>query len=368
MESALESQTRASKHSPPSQSPDSVSVGIVSTRMYLPEPVMTAGEIAEASGLPEWVVRDKLGIEQKHVAGPDDHPNEMAVKAVLDCLAKTDIDPQEIDVVLCTTEEWREYLLWTSGIHLAHEIGATNAWGIDIHTRCCTTVAALKMAKSMMLSDPDINTVLIGGGYRICDFIDFQNKRTTFLFNIGAGAGAILLRKGWPRNHVLGSHIITDGSMSKHVIIPASGTVQFPTDEAVEQGLFKFDLVEPEAMKSRLNAVSMDKWMFCIDEALRKSGEEVQGQPYTREDLGFLNMVLIKPSAYLDMVQRLGLTEEQGVYNADIGHIGEQDSIINIIRGLEQGSLQDGDLMAIVGAGIGYVWGAACVQWGSGAG
>jgi 3-oxoacyl-[acyl-carrier-protein] synthase-3 len=282
----------------------------------------------------------------------------------LDCLSKTDIPPEEIDVVLCTTEEWREYLLWTSAIHLAHEIGATRAWGIDIHMRCCTTVAALKMARDMMRADPDINTVLIGGGYRICDFINFENLRTTFLFNIGAGAGAILLRRDWPRNHVLGAHMMTDGSMSKHVIVPASGTVQFPTDEAVAQGLFYFDLVEPEAMKQRLNQVSMDNWMHCIDEALRKSGEGERGRPYDRSDLDFLNMVLIKPSAYRDMLQRLGLTEEQGVYNAHIGHIGEQDSIINIIEALRQGRLKDGDLMVIVGAGIGYVWGAACVRWG----
>jgi len=341
-----------------------VSVGIVSAGMYLPDRVMTAAQVAEESGLPEWVVREKLGIEQKHVGGPDDHPNEMGIKAALDCLSKTDIAPEEIDVVICTTEEWREYLLWTSGIHLAYEIGATKAWGMDIHMRCCTTVAALKLAKDLMVADPDINTVLIGGGYRIADFINFKNPRTSFLFNIGAGAGAILLRKNWPRNHVLGSHIITDGSMSKHVVVPASGTVQFPTDEAVARGLFYFDLVEPDVMKERLNAVSMDNWMFCIDEALRKSGEEVRGQGYTRRDLGFLNMVLIKPSGYRDMLQRCGLTEEQGVYNSDIGHVGEQDSIINIIRGLEQGRLKDGDLMAIVGAGIGYVWGAACVQWG----
>jgi len=345
---------------------DDFSVGIVSLGMYLPETVLTAADIAAESGLPEWVVREKLGIEQKHMAGPEDHPNEMAVKAALDCLSKSDVDPEEIDVVLCTTEEWREYLLWTSGIHLAYEIGATRAWGLDIHMRCCTTVAALKLARDMMRSDSDIDTILIGGGYRIGDFINLRNLRTTFLFNIGAGAGAMLLRRGWPRNHVLGAHLMTDGSMSKHVIVPASGTVQFPTDEAVAQGLFYFDLVEPEAMKARLNAVSMDNWMFCIDEALRKGGLEARGVPYTREDLGFLNMVLIKPSAYQDMLQRCGLTEEQGVYNADVGHIGEQDSIINVIRGLELGRLRNGDVMAMVGAGIGYVWGAACIRWGFG--
>ena len=228
---------------------------------------MTSAEIAEQSGLPEWVVREKLGIHQKTVAGPDDQPNLMAVKAAQDCLSKTDIDPKDIDLVLCTTEEWKEYLLWTAGIDLAYEIGATNAWSLDIHMRCATTVAAMKMARDFMVADPDINTVLIAGGYRVGDLIDFSNERTTFLFNISAGAGAMLLQRDYPCNHVLGTHLMTDGMMSRHVIVPASGTVQFPSDKAVEDGLFKFDLVEPEAMKTRLNDVSMDNWMFCVDEA-----------------------------------------------------------------------------------------------------
>ena len=150
---------------------------------------------------------------------------------------------------------------------------------------------------------------------------------------------------------------VTTRAVSRHVVVPASGTLMFPTDEKVRQGLFTFDLVEPDAMKERLNQISMTNFMTCIDEALRKSG-------YTRQDVGFLNMILVKPSAYRDMLSRLGLTEQQGVYNDTIGHIGEQDSIINIVRGLESGRLQDGAVMLIVGAGIGYVWGATVVRWG----
>ncbi len=345
-------------------------VGIVSVGTYSPSGYMTAAEIAAQSGLPEWVIRDKLGITGKFVAGPNDQPNEMAIKAAQDCLAQTDISPDEIDVVLCTTEEWREYSLWTTGIHLAYEIGATRAWAVDLHMRCATTVGALKMARDMMVADPEINTVLIAGGYRISDFIDFRNARTSFLWNIATGAGALLLRKGWPRNHVLGSHIIVDGSMSKHVVVPASGTAYFPTPQAMAEAnmatpeLFYFDLVEPEAMKNRLNAVSMDNWLRCVDEALRKSGTRLNGQPYTRADIDYLNMILIKPSGHREMLDHLGLREEQSVYLGGIGHTGEQDVMFSIREGLATGRLKDGDLMAIVAAGIGYVWAAGVVQWG----
>lgn len=342
-------------------------VGIVSVGTYSPERFMDSAEIAALTGYPEWVIRDKLGIERKFVGTPDDHPNQMGILAAQDCLAGSGVDPAEIDVVLCTTEEWREYLLWTSGVHLAHAIGAVNAWALDIHARCVTTVGALKLARDMMLADPEINTVLIAGGYRIADFINYTNPRTSFLWNIGAGGGALLLRRNWPANQVLGTHMIMDGALSHHVLVPASGTVRFPTDAAVRDGLFTFDLFEPEAMKARLNAVSMDNWLACVDEALRKSGPRADGSAHTRSDIDFLNMVLIKPSGHREMLSRLGLSEEQSVYLGAIGHTGEQDAMFGIKEGVRRGRLHDGDLMVIVAAGIGYVWGAAVVRWGPGA-
>src|SRR5210317_148674 len=340
-------------------------MGIVSTGTWFPETCVTAREIAEQSGLPEWVVREKLGIKRKFVADPKIHPNEMAVRAARKAIDKAGIDPMEIDVVLCTTEEWREHLLWTTAIDLAHRLGAKRAWGLDIHARCVTTIAALKLARSLMADDPSINTVLIGGGYAISHFIDLTDVNTSFLFNIGAGAGAMIVKRDWPENRVLGNHLIADGLMSRHVIVPCSGTVRHPSDEAVDQGGFKFRLVEPEAMKARLGEVSIPNWLECVDVALEKSGNKKDGTPYTRADIDFFNMSLVKPSAHLEMLEHLGLSEEQSVYMSDIGHIGEQDAIINIEAGIEQDRLKPGDTMAVIAAGIGYVWGGAIVQWGA---
>jgi len=340
-------------------------VGIVSVGTYSPKQFITAQEIAAISGLPEAVIRDKMGIQRKFVGDANEHPNEMGIKAALDCLSKTDIPAEEIDVVLCSTEEWKEYLLWTAGIDLAYQIGAKRAWAMDLHTRCATTVNAMKLAKDMMIADPEINTILIAGGYKVSDFINLRNARTSFMWNIGCGGGAMLLRKNWERNHVLGTHLIADGFMSKHAIIPASGTVQPPSDQARAQDLCYFDLVEPDAMKNRLNAVSMDNWLKCVDEALRKSGAKPDGSPYTRADLGFANILLIKPSAHREMLGHLGLREDQSVYLGEYGHTGEQDAMFAIVEGLKQGRLKDGDLMVIVAAGIGYVWAAGIVRWGA---
>ena len=49
------------------------SVGIVSTGIYLPERLVTAADIALESGIEEWVIREKIGIIEKRMAGSEDH-------------------------------------------------------------------------------------------------------------------------------------------------------------------------------------------------------------------------------------------------------------------------------------------------------
>src|SRR3954447_17111007 len=175
-------------------------IGVVAAGAYIPATSISAAEIAARTGIPEDVIVQKFGLRRKPVAGPADHTNAMALWAAQDALAQTDLDPREIDVVLCTTEEWKEYPLWTAGIKLAYDLGARRAWAIDVQMRCGTTIGALKLANSLMLADPSINTVLIAGGYRNGDLVDYANPRSRFMINLSAGGGALLLRKGYSRN------------------------------------------------------------------------------------------------------------------------------------------------------------------------
>ena len=55
-------------------------VGLAATAAYLPERWMDASEVAEASGIPEWVIREKFGLRGKHVAAPDEHAVSLAPK------------------------------------------------------------------------------------------------------------------------------------------------------------------------------------------------------------------------------------------------------------------------------------------------
>ena len=74
-----------------------VKCGIVGIGLYFPESVRTCKEIAELSGIPEDVIRDKFGITKIYIPGEKDQTSWMAVQAAKDCLNKTGIDPKEID-------------------------------------------------------------------------------------------------------------------------------------------------------------------------------------------------------------------------------------------------------------------------------
>lgn len=334
-------------------------VGIVGTGIYLPENHMTAKEISDATNgvWSEDAVYQKLGIKQKTIPGPNDGTQEMGVYAALDCLKNTNVDPKSIDVILCVGEEWKEYPLTTSALYIQDKIGATNAWGIDVANRCCTTVSAMKMARDMLVADDDIDTIMVVGGYRNGDFVDFTDKNMSMMYNLGAGGAAIILKKNYNKNLLLGSHIIADGSLARTAGVEIGGTAVPITEANLEESKKSLRLMDPVAMKTRLNEVSMPNWFMCIDKSLEKAKLE-------RKDIDYLAILHIKRSGHNGIVQTLGLTDNQTIYLEDYGHIGQIDQILSLHLALQQGKVKDGSVVCMLAAGIGYVWAANIIKWG----
>lgn len=337
----------------------SVNVGIVGTGIYIPEGRMTAKEISDATNgiWAEQAVIEKLGIIEKSIPGKEDGTQEMGVRAAQDALDRTGVDPKEIDLIICMGEEWKEYPLTTSGIYIQEKIGATNAWALDIQQRCCTTVAAMKIARDMMIADPDLNTVMIAGGYRNGDFVDYSDRNMSMMFNLSAGGGAIILKKNYGKNLLLGSHMITDGTMSRDAGVEFGGTEKPITLENIDEAYKSLRLFDAKHMKDRLNEVSMDNWYHCIDKAFEKSG-------INKEELGYLAVLHFKYSQHKAMVESLGLKEDQSIYLSHYGHMGQVDQILSLHLALEQGKVKDGTVISMIAAGIGYAWAANVIKWG----
>ena len=337
----------------------SANVGIVGTGIYIPKNFMTAFEIAEATkGVwSEEAVINKLGIRRKPVPGKVDGTQEMGAKAALDCLKNTGVDPKEIDVLISIGEEWKEYPLTTSALYIMGRIGAENAWGIDVQNRCCTTVSAIKMAKDMLVADDTINTIMIAGGYRNGDLVDYTDKNMSMMYNLAAGGGAIILKKNYNKNLVLGSHIIGDGTLARAAGVEIGGICNPINDSNSDEAYKSLRLMDPIGMKNRLNVVSMPNWYKCIDKAFEKSGID-------KSELDYLAILHMKRSAHTDMLKELNLKDEQSIYLEEYGHVGQVDQILSLHLALKLGKVKDGSVISMIAAGIGYVWAANVIKWG----
>lgn len=334
-------------------------VGIVAYGLYIPETRLTAAEVAAATGgaWTEQAVKEKLGFDSKPMPGPDDGTQEMGVKAGLDCLRRFNYDPMKIDVVLSIGEEWKEYPLTMTGTYIQEKIGARRAWAVDMQQRCCSQVAAMKIARDMIVADPEVSSVMIVGGYRNGDFVDFRNPRMSMMYNLGAGACASILERNPGRNLLLGTQLMTDGSMARSAGCRIGGIAEPVRPDNLDKAYRCLDLMESQFMKDRLNDVSVPNWYRCIDRALAKAG-------MTRKDIGYLAILHFKQSMHRQMLADLGLTDDQTIYLRDTGHIGQIDQILSLHLGLRAGRIKDGTVVSMVAAGIGYAWAANVLRWG----
>ncbi len=150
---------------------------------------------------------------------------------------------------------------------------------------------------------------------------------------------------------------MTDGSFARDVGVRYGGTINPITEENVKEASKTLDVFDVDGMKSRLNEKSTPNFLFVVRDALKKSG-------YTQEDLNYLAILHFKHSAHKYILNELGLDESQSVYLSDYGHMGQIDQILSLKLALDEGKIKDGDIVATVGAGIGYAWAANVIKWG----
>lgn len=334
-------------------------IGIAGWGTAFPETVRTYQEIAELSGIPADVIKEKFGINQVHIAGPDEQPSDMAAEAGREALAMAGVDPSEVNLVIYHGSEYKDYIVWSIATKIQGLLGADNAYAFEVYSLCAGAGVAMNIARGMMHADPNLHNVLLVAASRELDLVDYTNQRSRFMFNFGAGAGAVLLKRDHPANRLVGAAVITDPSLSDTVVMPGGGTKQPVMAEAAGTGAHALDVLAPDFMKERLGEVSLPNFIEVIRRAVAQGG-------YGIGDIDYLGITHMKASFHRTILSELSLTEEQSVYLRDYGHVQSADQAIAIKDGVQQGKIKPGDLVVLAGAGTGYTWSAAAIEWGEG--
>lgn len=334
------------------------SVGIAATASYLPDRWMTAGEIADASGIPEDVMITRFGVRGKHIAAPDEHVSDMSVTAAERLLDENQIDPDTIDAVVYFGSMWKDYAVWQVAPHVAHLIGARNAFALELDYVSCGAPVAVRVIRDLIRAEPDVRRVLGVAAARESYLLDYTNERARFMFNFGDGAVAALFEGDAITNLVLGASMITDGSFSLDVKVPAGGSVEPAGHASVACNRHTLDVPDPGGMKSRLDPLSLPNFVRVSELAAATSGVRLA-------DVDLVCGIHMKRSIHEAVMNALGVDAEQSVYLDDTGHMSGVDPLLGLDRAVRDGRVGDGDLVLLVAAGTGYTWAASIVRWGT---
>jgi 3-oxoacyl-[acyl-carrier-protein] synthase III len=342
-------------------------VGIIGIGTYLPQRQVTAHELATATSVPEDVIVQKFGIKQKPMASETETTAFMGLEAAKKALSQADVAGTELDLVIWCGAQHKDYPCWLAGLYVADKLGAKSAWSFDMEAMCGSMMAALDVAKSLMLGRGDLKTVLLVSGYRNNDLVNpVAEPSTRFMMDIGSGGSAIVLRRDAGRNVVLASAFRGDGSLSEMCVVPVFGSKAWPPKpEDVERA--HFHVPDEKLFKQKLGDITLPNFYAVVRQAARESGfvSAASGGQGSGEGIDYLAILHFKRSSHEAILAELGLGPEQTTYLDDYGHLGQNDQVLSLELGLASGKVREGSRIVFVGAGLGFVWAATAIRWGS---
>ncbi|TWH78131.1 3-oxoacyl-ACP synthase [Sedimentibacter saalensis] len=330
-------------------------VGIKNIGIYVPPKIKDSAKIAELSGIPEDVIREKFGIVHVHEASQDETVSFMGIEAAKRAIEG--FDPKKLDLVVYCGSEYKDYYLFNCAAKIQHEIGAVNANAFEIHSLCSAGVYSLKILKSIMLCDDSINHVLLVSSSKETQIINYKNHNSRFMFNFGDGAAAVLLEKGLDKNVILETHMISDGQFAEDVAVFGVGCRNFKANADIKCSDKFLNVPDIQSMKKRLDPITLDNFNNVIAKSIKKSG-------YTDKDIGFVAPIFMKRSILEKILEKYNLTEDNSFVLEEYGHCQSADAFISLTEGEKKGRLKKGKIAVLLGAGTGYTWAATAVRWG----
>ncbi|NNC73980.1 MAG: ketoacyl-ACP synthase III [Acidimicrobiia bacterium] len=315
---------------------------IVATGSYLPLIEVANDELRArfAETLPDFVdeMEASTGIKRRWYAPDDWATSDLALPAARQALARAGRRAEDVDLLLVGTDS-PDYITPATSVVLQHKLGAVNAGTFDIGCACASFPTGLATAAGWLATNPAIRTVLMVGVYMMRKLAD-PNDPTIFFY--GDGAGAAVLEAG-SEPGFLTAAARADGSYHGNWGIYSGGTFEPATSDSVEAGRARVRLVErypPE--------INHEGWPLIV-RSLAEQGEF---------ELGDIDLVLFtqvrKPSIELVMTE-LGLPmEKTHMIMVECGYTGSACTAMALHDAVERGKALPGDLVVIVGSGVGY--------------
>ncbi|MES5953853.1 beta-ketoacyl-ACP synthase III [Bacillus fungorum] len=309
-----------------------MNVGILGIGRYVPEKVVTNHDLEKIMETSDEWIRTRTGIAERRIADDTIDTSYMAVEASKKALEDAGVSGEDIDLILVATVTPDRAFPAVACV-IQEAIGAKHAAAMDLSAACAGFMYGMITAQQFIQTGTYKN-VLVVGSDKLSKIVDWNDRNTAVLFGDGAGAivmGAVSEGKG-----VLSFELGADGSGGKHLY----------QDEYVMMNgreVFKFAVRQLG-----------DSCLRVLDKA-----------GLTKEDVDFLVPHQANIRIMESARERLNLPQEKMSMTIEkFGNTSASSIPIAMVEELQNGRIQDGDLIILVGFGGGLTWGAVALRWG----
>src|SRR5512137_2655562 len=294
----------------------------------------------------EWIVT-RSGIRERRIAPEGVNTSTLSVEASKAALEKAGLIAADLDLIIVASSS-PDHLLPAVSSEIQYQLGA-NCGAFTLVAGCTGFAYALVTAQQFIATGA-YRTILIIGAEVISRNVDWTDRNTCVLF--GDGAGAVVMQACEEPTGLLGFELGSDGAGAEHLMMPL-GIAHPATHEAVDK---KYQFI-------RMNGREVFK--FATRTLARSAAETIGRSGLSIHDIDLMiphqaNARIIELAA-----RQMGLPMEKVFVNIDrYGNTSAASIPIALTEAIEEGRVEEGDRLVLVGFGAGLTWASAVVQFG----
>jgi 3-oxoacyl-[acyl-carrier-protein] synthase III len=318
-----------------------LAVSITGLGCRVPERVVANDELAQYVDTSDEWIRERTGIRERRIAGPEEALSDLALPAARAALEEAGVDGSDVDLIIVATVTPDMAFPSTAAI-LADQLGAVDAAAYDLSSGCTGFMYAIAQAYGMLAAGLARRALVVGGDV-LSKILDWSDRSTLVLF--GDGAGAVVL-EAVAEGGFLGFELGADGAGGPSLWLPGSGSRLFedPSRHVKMNGreVFKF--------ATRILVQSAEAVLECCGLEIGDVDVYVPHQANER---------------IIDHATRkLGVPSERVVINVDrYGNTSSGSIPLALADARADGRLRAGSLVLMTGMGAGLSWGSAVMRW-----
>jgi 3-oxoacyl-[acyl-carrier-protein] synthase-3 len=311
---------------------------------YLPERVLTNLDLEKMVDTSDEWIRTRTGIRERRIAAPGETCSTMSVAAARKALAVAQLAPTDVELIIVATST-PDYWVPSVASIIQDKLGATGAPAFSLVAGCTGWVYALVTAAQFIKSGAYRNALVIGTEH-LSIGVDWTDRNTCVLF--GDGAGAVVLEASDQPTGLLSHELGSEGADYDALIFPGCAGVHPPSHEVINQ---------------RLHYLRMDGhrvFKFATRVLASSAANVISTAGLTIDDVA-----LIIPHQANDRIiemarRKLRVPPEKMMINIDrVGNTSAASIPLALVDAIEEGRVQSGDNLVLVGFGAGLTWAAA---------